>query len=186
MSLPAITSALVSRWISRMHCSKFSCGLLWVPVLLAGCSSSTGPDGPPPPKTSPVSGVILIDGKPPELMTAVELKLYPKGRKIKPDDRVPKCTAGLDGKYTFSSYRDGDGAEPGEYVLSVEMLRRAPGAVFGPDQLGNNFNSPDNEDPRFQVTVVDGQPTEIPTIDISTKELKKQPRHPFASPPGKR
>ena len=114
----------------------------------------------------------------------VELKLYPKGRQVKPEESVPKCIAGQDGKYTFSSFRDGDGAEPGEYVLSAELLRRAPADIFGPDQFLNNFNSPLNEDPRFQVTVGDGEPVEIPSIDVKTSELKQKPPHPFASPKG--
>ena len=169
-----------------MHRSKFFWLLLVIPTLMTGCSGSTGPDGPPPPETSKVSGVILIDGEPAELMVAVELKLYPQGRVPKVGERVAKCIADQEGKYTFSSYRDGDGAEPGEYVLSVEALRRAPGAIFGPDKLGNNFNSPDNEDPRFQVKVVSGEPTVVPTIDINTSQLEPQQPHPFASPPGKR
>lgn len=161
-----------------------SCVFLVVPLLSAGCSSK-GPDGPPPPPTSPVSGVFLIDGKPAPQMTAVELKLYPKGREPKPEERIPKCIVGRDGKFTFSAYRDGDGAEPGEYVLSAEVLRIAFSGMMGPDQLGNNFNSPFNEDPRFQVKVVAGEPTEIPPIDIKLSELQAQPMHAFASPPGK-
>ena len=129
----------------------------------------------------------MVDGEPaPFIKGVVELKLYPKGREIKPGESVPKCVAGQDGKYTFSAYRDGDGAEPGEYVLSVEMLKIGMGDLYGPDQFLNNFNSPKNEDPRFQVKVGDDEAVEIPTIDIKTSELKKQPNHPFASPPGKR
>ena len=161
--------------------------MLLVPLLIAGCSGSTGPDGPPPPKTTSVGGVLLVDGEPvPFTKGVVELKLYPKGRELKPGESVPKCTAGQDGKYTFSSYRDGDGAEPGDYVLSVELLKMGLGDLFGPDLFLNNFNTPLNEDPRFQVKVGDGEPVEIPAIDIKTSELKKQPNHKYASPAGKR
>lgn len=170
-----------------MHRVRFLGVLLFIPQLLAGCSGSTGPDGPPPPKTTSVGGVLLVDGEPATLAKGVvELKLYPKGRDVKPGESVPKCVAGLDGKYTFSSYRDGDGAEPGDYVLSVELLRMRFGDLCGPDEFLNNFNSPFNEDPRFQVKVGDGDPVEIPAIDINTRELKKQPDHKYASPSGKR
>ena len=167
-----------------MRRSALSCVFLLFPLLPAGCSS-TGPDGPPPPTTSPVSGVILIDGEPLSKMAAIELKLYPKGRVPKPEERIPKCVVGRDGKFAFSAYRDGDGAEPGEYVISAEMLRISISGMMGPDGLGNNFNSPFNEDPRFQVKVVEGEPTELPTIDINTNELEPQPMHPLASRPGK-
>ncbi|MCA9008580.1 MAG: hypothetical protein KDB01_02480 [Planctomycetaceae bacterium] len=170
-----------------MHRPKNFCVLLLVSLLLAGCSSSTGPDGPPPPKTTRVGGVLLVDGEPSPLVKGVvELKLYPKGREVKPGESVPECIVGQDGKYTFSSYRDGDGAEPGDYVLSAELLRMGLGDLFGPDQFLNNFNSPLNEDARFQVKIGDGEAVEIPTIDIKTSELKQQPNHPFASPTGKR
>ncbi len=169
-----------------MHHSKFSCVLLCALLLLAGCSSSSGPEGPPPPNTSQIGGVLLIDGEPPPL-GLIEMKLYPKGRAPKPGERIPKCIVGQDGRYTFSSYRDGDGAEPGEYVLSIEHLKMGgPGELYGPDKFGNNFNSPFNEDPRFQVTVVEGESGEVPTIDIKTSELEMRPSHPYASPPGKR
>jgi hypothetical protein len=155
--------------------------------MYAGCSGSTGPDGPPPPKTTSVGGVFWVDGEPVAMTKGVvELKLYPKGRQVKPEESVPKCIAGQDGKYTFSSFRDGDGAEPGEYVLSAELLRMGLGDLFGPDQFLNNFNSPLNEDPRFQVTVGDGEPVEIPAIDVKMSELKQKPPHLFASPTGKR
>ncbi len=154
--------------------SRFFLLMLLVPLLIAGCSGSTGPDGPPPPKTTSVGGVLLVDGEPvPFTKGVVELKLYPKGREVKPGESVPKCIAGQDGKYTFSSYRDGDGAEPGEYVLSVELLKMGLGDLFGPDLFLNNFNTPLNEDPRFQVKVGDGEPVEIPAIDIKTSRIEK-------------
>lgn len=129
----------------------------------------------------------MVDGEPMTFTKGViELKLYPKAGQVKPGEPVPKCIAGQDGRYTFSSYRDGDGAEAGEYVLSAELLRMTPVDIFGPDRFLNNFNSPLNEDPRFQVKVGDGGSVEIPLIDIKMSELKKQPPHPFASPNGKR
>ena len=158
---------------------------LLLPLFTLGCSSSTGPDGPPAPRTVQVGGVLKVDGEPAPL-GVIELKLYPKGGELKPGMRVPKCLVGQEGKYAFSSYADKDGAEPGEYVLTVEMLRIAPGELFGPDQFGNNFNSPHNQDPRFQVTVGEDGPVEIPEIDLDTSLLEYQPLHPFASPPGKR
>ena len=160
--------------------------LLLVPLLLSACSGSTGPDGPPSPKTAKIGGVLLIDGQPAPI-GFIELKLYPKGREPKPEENIPMCLVGLDGRYTFSSYRDGDGAEPGEYVLTMEYLKiGGPGELIGPDKFLNNFNSPTNEDPRFQVKVVDETSGEIPTIDIKMSELKQKPPHPFASSKWKR
>ena len=163
--------------------SKNSWLLCLLPLLLASCGS-TGPDGPPPPETSQVSGTVMIDGKPAPRGEVV-LKLYPKGRELKPGERIPQCIVGPDGEFSFSSYREGDGAEPGEYVLTMEWLRIALMGMFGPDKFLNNFNSPNNEDPRFQVTVVSGEDTVIPTIDINTSTLQKKPMHRYATRAGK-
>lgn len=165
--------------------SKFVWLLVFVPLVLASCSSSTGPKVPVTPKTTKVGGVLLFDGKPAPRFE-VELKLYEKGHEPTPTQMIPKCVVGENGKYQFSSYGQDDGAVPGEYVLSIEWLKIGRGTLFGPDKLLNNFNKPSNDDPRFQVKVSDGKPTEIPTIDINTSELKPQESHPYASPTGKR
>lgn len=165
--------------------TKFLCVAVAVPLLVASCSWSKGPEGPPTPKTTRVGGVVMIDGKPAP-RGEVELKLYAKGSEPAPDAVVPNCLVGEGGRYDFNSYREGDGAVPGDYVLSLEWLRPAPGVMYGPDKLLNNFNSPFNKDPRFQVTVVEGESVEIPTIEIVTSELKPQKPHPYASLAGKK
>lgn len=178
-------SLIAFRWDKEMLHTKFPCLVVLVPLLFASCSSETGPKGPPTPKTTKVGGVLMFDGEPAPV-GQVELKLYEKGHDPTPGQMIPKCVVGVDGKYEFSSYGGKDGAVPGEYVLSIEWLKMSMTGLAGPDKLLNNFNSPSNEDPRFQVTVVDGPPVEIPTIDIDTRNLKPQKSHPFASPPGKR
>lgn len=162
--------------------------LLIVPLLAASCSSK-GPEGPPPPPTSEVRGQILINGEPPPKgLTQVVLTLYPKGRDPKPGERLPQCLPGEDGTFAFSSYRENDGAEPGEYILTIEWLQLGMTGRFGPDKFLNNFNNPEVNvnDPRFQVTVVEDEPTQIPTIDINTSELESQPLHRYATPKGKK
>ena len=173
--------------MNEMLPARYSWIVLIVPLLLVSCSSTTGPDGPPPPPTSKVGGVVRIDGKPAP-MAQVVFNLYPIGRDRKPGERLPQCLVRDDGQFAFSSYRDGDGAEPGEYVLTMEWLRIALAGRFGPDKFLNNFNSPEvnKDDPRFQVTVVEGQPTEIATIEITTSDLEPKPMHQYATPKGKK
>lgn len=163
----------------------FICLIALYSLVLTSCSGSTGPKGPPTPKTTKVKGILLFDGQPAP-RGLVELKLYEKGHDPKPTQMIPKAIVGENGKYEFSSYGDKDGTVPGDYVISIEWLKIGPGTLFGPDKLLNNYNNPSNDDPKFQVTVVDGKPVEIPTIDISTKELKQKKAHAWASPAGKR
>jgi hypothetical protein len=163
--------------------TKLPCLLVLIPLALASCSK--GPKGPPTPKTTKVGGTLLIDGKPAPKGN-IELKLYKKGSDQAKAEVVANCLVGDEGKYQFNSYREGDGAVPGEYVLSMEWLRPAPGMMYGPDKFLNNFNSPFNEDPRFQVEVLDGAPVEISPIEITMSELKPQKMHPYATPTGKK
>lgn len=162
--------------------TKFTFLLMLIPLALSACSK--GPKGPPTPKTTQVGGTILIDGEPAP-KGQVELKLYKKGTDEKSAEAVANCLVGDGGKFQFNSYRQGDGAVPGKYVLSAEWLRPAPGVLYGPDKFLNNFNSPFNGDPRFQVEVVEDVPLEIAPIEIRISELKPQKSHPYASPVGK-
>ena len=164
---------------------KFSRPALLFPLLLVSCSWTKGPQGPPTPETTKVAGGVLIDGEPAP-RGEVELKLYKKGDGGSPGEVVASCLVRDEGRYEFNSYRQGDGAVPGEYVLTMEWLRPAPGVLYGPDKFLNNFNSPLNDDPRFQVEVVEGEPLDIPEIDIAIGELKRKPSHPYATPTGKK
>jgi hypothetical protein len=76
---------------------------------LAGCGKSGGP------ALHPVSGKVLVNGKPAENATVVFHPTGSGGNSVK-----PHATVGADGSFTLTSFATGDGAHAGEYRVTVE------------------------------------------------------------------
>lgn len=124
----------------------------------------------------PVSGTLLIDGKPePE----VWIRLAKKGDPRVPPN-CPKVRTDAAGKFVFSTNVHGDGIEPGSYVLLIEWLTKQGSASWGPpDKLLNNFSNPvaNEQDPRFVLTVEGSSSIKIPPIELSTAGLQEVEPH---------
>ena len=91
-------------------------------VAVAGC----GGGGISAPRTVPTSGTVLFKGKPAE---GVKVTLHPKFD-IGPVKFTPNGVTGKDGRFTLSTAAPWDGAPPGEYSVTFELLRA------GADQRG--------------------------------------------------
>ncbi|MCS7271466.1 MAG: hypothetical protein NZ703_10300 [Gemmataceae bacterium] len=71
------------------------------------------------PQTVPVSGTVLVKGKP---LAGVRITFHP----VTEAAATPFTPAGLtgpDGRFTLSTARPGDGAPPGEYKVTFELLQ---------------------------------------------------------------
>src|SRR5262245_26228369 len=77
-------------------------------LALAGC----GADGPP---LHPVTGKVLVDGKPAEHATVT---FHPAGGGA--DAPKPRATVKADGSFALTTHTTGDGAPAGEYAVTVE------------------------------------------------------------------
>jgi len=80
-------------------------------ALLVG-SSLVGCGGKSYPPTSPVTGVVTLDGKPVE---GANVSFVSNDTKVQP----ASGTTDKDGKYSLTTFRSGDGAMPGEYKVAV-------------------------------------------------------------------
>ena len=78
---------------------------------LAGCGGSISA-----PRTVPASGTVLFKGKPAE---GVKVTLHPKFNMI----FTPNGVTGKDGRFLLSTGAPADGAPPGEYSVTFELLR---------------------------------------------------------------
>jgi 5-hydroxyisourate hydrolase-like protein (transthyretin family) len=86
--------------------------ILVVAALLAGCSSSSK-DGPL--VVHPVTGKVNYDGKPAE---GVEVTLIPTDAPMVPRiPRNPRGVTGPDGRFSISTFAEGDGAAEGGYQV---------------------------------------------------------------------
>ena len=97
---------------SRVVLVAFTC------VAVVGC----GGKGISAPRTVPTSGTVLFKGKPAE---GVKVTLHPKFN-MGSVKFTPNGVTGKDGRFTLSTAAPGDGAPPGEYSATFELLR--PGA----------------------------------------------------------
>jgi len=98
------------------------------------------------PTVVPLTGRVLFDGQPARLDRSKAL-LVILNDATKPDlpvARRPRAHSDLNGNFAFSTFKRGDGAEPGRYVLTFTLLQmRGPTAFAGPDGLKNLFNDPE-------------------------------------------
>jgi hypothetical protein len=81
---------------------------------LQGCGNSR-------PKTVSVQGKIIYRNKPVE---KVEVQFSPVGAERSALQRIATGEADTDGNYSLSTFTKGDGALPGEYVVTVTQLKR--------------------------------------------------------------
>lgn len=81
-----------------------------------GCGGSGGLSAP---KTAPVSGTVLVKGKP---VAGVKVTFHPQfdmgAVKFTPNGDTDK-----DGRFTLNTAAGGAGAPPGDYAVTFELLR---------------------------------------------------------------
>lgn len=88
------------------------CSFVLVAALVAGCAGG-GNDGPV--VVHPVSGKVMYDGKPAE---GVEVTLLPTDAPMVPRiPRNPHAVTGPDGRFSISTFAEGDGAAEGGYQV---------------------------------------------------------------------
>lgn len=118
-------------------------------VGLVGC----GNDGRP--KTVPVSGKVLVNGKAAE---GVSLSFHPLNQ---PHNSVPgTARSRADGSFDVTSFLPGDGAPPGEYAVTViwpDRYATDPGGQEYPvgDKLGGAYSRKDSTP--IKVTIREGE-----------------------------
>lgn len=119
-------------------------------LLAAGC----GGGGLSAPKTTPVSGTVQFKGKP---AAGVKVTFHPQfdmGGRAK---FTPNGETGKDGKFTLSTAAANDGAPPGDYVVTFELLRTgadARGLEIEVDQWKGKYSDPATS--TFKVTIQKG------------------------------
>jgi hypothetical protein len=127
---------------------------------LLGC----GPKGIAVPKTVPVSGSVLVKGRP---VANVRVTFHPQFD----IGRVPFTPSGVtdrNGQFRLSTGAPNDGAPPGNYVVTFELPRidtdrNNSGIEIEVDAWGGKYKDPDKS--RFSVTIQSGQP-ELPPFKL--------------------
>lgn len=152
------------------------CALACLTVAFVFCCSGCGEEelkGGPRVEVVPVTGKVLVDGKPAK---GVIVDFYRVGV-AGVDFAVPNPQGITDenGVMTLSTYMSGDGGAPGEYNLVFEMGNQEnpiTGEVTG-DAFKGKYRDPRKSE--HQVTIpeaVGEEPYDIGTIELSTAPKK--------------
>ncbi|OYW12091.1 MAG: hypothetical protein B7Z55_18590 [Planctomycetales bacterium 12-60-4] len=108
---------------------------LLLATILAGCGAK--PEGPP---TFPVHGTLMVNGGP---ATNAQVILHPVGGKDF-DQRGARPTGkvGADGRFDLTTYRPGDGAPAGQYLVTVFWAENPDSLEPSPDRLKGSYLDP--------------------------------------------
>ena len=135
--------------------------LISAALLLSACSES----GPPRKATFPVTGQVLVDGKP---AAALEVTMHDVNGMDPKQPTLSSTYTDDSGKFSLSTYEEGDGVPEGEYLVSfqwgeVNLMTRSYG---GPDKLKNRYTK---EKSKFRIKVEKGKPTDMGMVKLTTK-----------------
>lgn len=139
--------------------SRVAVGVLLLASLMhVGCSSKRA--GGPRLATTPLKGIVHVDGVPAEMVT-VECHPAPGTSEIK----FPvMASTSADGNFAIGMYEKGDGLPEGEYALA---FRWVPFGSARKDKLKGAYADPTKSN--YKVTVVNGESNDLGIIELSTK-----------------
>lgn len=112
----------------------FLAALVWGSVAIPGCGDAG-------PKLYPVKGTVRVDGKPASDATVF---FHRQGR-ANSNEPVPYARCAADGSFQVTTSKEGDGAQVGEYVLTVvwpDMSKAPDGNGGRPDLLRGTYDKP--------------------------------------------
>jgi hypothetical protein len=105
--------------------ANFSVGNLVAHAAVLGVLVGCGGSGAELPATSPVSGTVLLDGKP---LEGAAVRFYREDKV----DRPAIGVTGSDGKFKLTTFNTNDGAQPGTYKVTVTKAESGSGAPAEP------------------------------------------------------
>lgn len=121
--------------------------LVIIALALSGCGSSKVPGEVP---TFPVAGKLAFKGKP---AVGAFVVLHPQS--TDPNAPRPRATVQSDGTFALSSFREADGAPPGEYVLTAQwnkIVKSSNGdAGAGPNVLPAKYAKPSSSPVKVRI-----------------------------------
>lgn len=117
-------------------------------------------------ETYPVSGVVTVDG---QAVDALAVRCTDVNGLDKENPTISSAFTDEEGKFEISTYESADGMPAGEYVLTFMWgeWNMISGSYGGPDQLKDRYADPKTSEVKF--TVKEGEPTELGTIELTTK-----------------
>lgn len=137
------------------------------PLILAAVCCSCGEEQPYRKETFPVTGRVVVDGKPPG--SPVKVTCHSVTGIDQEHPTFSWCLTETDGSFEISTYEAGDGVPAGDYALTFFWGRHNVIAMSygGPDKLKGRYD--ELKDSPVKFTVKPGEPTDLGTIELTTK-----------------
>ena len=138
-------------------------------VLLIGVLAQSGcqdePRGGPRVVTIPITGKVLVDGKP---QAQVQVQAQPVSGST-PTHTTPSAFTDAEGNFAIQTYEAGDGAPAGEYKLTFRwgQISLMSGRYEG-DKFNGKYRNPARSEHSVTVSESD-DPIDLGTIELSTK-----------------
>jgi len=115
--------------------------------------------------TFPVTGTVLVDGQPVEQLAVRCISLQGMDKE---NPTESSTFTDKEGKFSISTYEAGDGVPVGSYVLTFQWGQwNLFSGGYGGDKFEGKYNDPAKS--TFKFDVQEGQPTDVGTIELSTK-----------------
>jgi hypothetical protein len=139
----------------------------WLAVIVAAVSAWISGCGSGRPTCHPVRGeVFVLEGSQRTPATGAVITFHPAGSA--PNTAKPTARVGEDGSYTLTTYDGGDGAQAGEYTVTVEWVPPRPPPPHKPTQTGDRLKGrySDPVASTIKYTVEKGKDNVVPTIEL--------------------
>jgi hypothetical protein len=140
---------------------------LWLAVIVAAMSVWVSGCGSGHPSCQPVRGeVFVLNGGQRTPATGAVITFHPAA--AAPNTAKPTARVGEDGSYTLTTYDKDDGAQAGEYTVTVEWVPPRPPPPHKPTQTGDRLKGrySDPATSTIKYTVEKGKDNVVPPIEL--------------------
>ena len=111
---------------------------------------------------TPVSGVVLVDGKP---RANVQIKFHPASQDPQ-NATLSVATTDEEGQFKAWTYRPGDGIPPGDYTVTFDdQSKKKPHERTSPDLFKGKYADPKKS--KFKITVPETGNLDMETIELT-------------------
>lgn len=134
-----------------------------LPLCIMACSRE--PRGGPRVPTYPITGKVMVDGKPAQNVSVI---CHPVNGDAAVKTSISAFTD-AEGQFSIGTYEGGDGAPQGEYRLTFTwgQINLMTGQYGPPDRLKGKYADPETSE--FTVTAREGQEADLGVIELTTE-----------------
>lgn len=137
-------------------------------VLLLALTSCSSDDEPYRKETIPVKGQVVVDGQPPG--SPLQIFCNEANGMDTEHPSVTQAISAEDGTFSLSTYENGDGVPPGDYVLTFQwqQFNTFSMSYGGPDKLNDRYSDPATSQVKLKVES-GSEPVDLGKIELTTK-----------------